>query len=108
MLSQMFGRWPIDEFRALDAKEQKDFWASSVACHDKHSLKKLVEDKLVRRFIESKLVSHKGPYKPLSVWEKKDTIRSPSSKGASIGNAQSLEIRTSSGCCLTASRSERT
>ena len=71
MLSQMFGRWPIDEFRALDAKEQKDFWASSVACHDKHSLKKLVEDKLVRRFIESTLVSHKGPYKPLSVWEKK-------------------------------------
>ena len=71
MLSQTFGRWPIDEFRELDAQEQRDFWASSATCHDKSSLKKLVENKLVRRYIESKLVTHKGPYKPLSVWEKK-------------------------------------
>ena len=69
MLSNMFGAWPLPEFKELSAQVQQQFWQESSS--DKEGLKKAVEKHLVHSLIEARTATEAGPFLPLSVWQKK-------------------------------------
>ena len=67
-LYQMFGKWPLAEFKDLPASEQQAFYRS--AAGGGKELKRLVTESICKRIVDSRLACKKGPFLPLSVWEK--------------------------------------
>ena len=70
-LSNMFGGWPIEEFRELPSELQKAFWQEASNCMDQHGLEKCVEKHIVRRLITQKINSKEGSFNTLKYFEGK-------------------------------------
>ena len=66
MLTQIFGTWPLADFKSLSDDVKQQFWRQTAS--DKTSLKKAVEHHLVNRLVETRLASEAGPFLPLLVW----------------------------------------
>jgi len=67
-LFNIFGQWPIEEFKELDEEEKRMLWRAPAS--DKHSLTKLVKDSIVKRLVESRSAAQAGTFLPLSVYAK--------------------------------------
>jgi hypothetical protein len=67
-LYQMFGTWPIPEFKGLSQEEQVKFWNSADASRE--GLRKATQNVLERSMEEIARNATKRRYLPLEVWEK--------------------------------------
>ena len=68
-LSNLFGGWPIEEFRDLPSELQKAFWQEAASCNDLHGLKKCVEKHVVRRLINQKINAKDGEFNTLNFFK---------------------------------------
>ena len=67
-LCNMFGGWPIEEFKCLDAIAQKQFWKEAASVTDGFALRKAVEKHIVRKLITQRVNAREGEYNSLGYW----------------------------------------
>ena len=69
-LSNMFGGWPIDEFRAIPERAQTEFWQSCGDAANAHALKQIVERLIIRRTVTQIMNGKEGSFNTLGFYKR--------------------------------------